>query len=84
MELVKSQIVNTVAKTCEQYQLKHTIEWFEYFPESINDKECNNYVGKAARGNNYTLNKKPYPFKFGEDFGWYAKVKHYFGVFLWK
>jgi amidohydrolase len=73
MELVKSEIANAVAKTCEHYQLKHTIDWIEYFPASINDSECNNYVVKAATENTYILNEKPHPFKFGEDFGWYAK-----------
>lgn len=73
MEFVKSQIINAVAKTCEHYKLKHTIDWIEYFPASINDSECNNYVVKAATENNYILNEKSHPFKFGEDFGWYAK-----------
>ncbi|WP_413999041.1 amidohydrolase [Flavobacterium sp. W1B] len=73
MELVKSQIVNAVAKIGEQYKLKHNIEWLEYFPASINDKECNAYVIKVATENNFNLIEKPHPFKFGEDFGWYAK-----------
>ena len=73
MEAVKSQIVNAVATISAQYQLEHAIEWIEYFPASINDKECNDYVVKAASENNFNLIQKPHPFKFGEDFGWYAK-----------
>lgn len=73
MEAVKSKIVNAVATISAQYQLEHAIEWIEYFPASINDKECNDYVIKAAAVNSYKLTQKPHPFKFGEDFGWYAK-----------
>ena len=73
MEAVKSQIVNAVATISAQYQLEHAIEWIEYFPASINDNECNDYVIKAAAENSYKLTQKPHPFKFGEDFGWYAK-----------
>ncbi|RRJ91357.1 amidohydrolase [Flavobacterium macacae] len=73
MEAVKSKIVNAVATISSKFQLEHTIEWIEYFPASINDKECNDYVIKAAAENSYKLIQKPHPFKFGEDFGWYAK-----------
>lgn len=73
MEAVKSKIATAVATISSQYQLEHTIEWIEYFPASINDKKCNDYVVKAASENNFNLIQKPHPFKFGEDFGWYAK-----------
>ena len=73
VEAVKSKIVNAVATISSKFQLEHTIEWIEYFPASINDKECNDYVIKAAAENSYKLIQKPHPLKFGEDFGWYAK-----------
>lgn len=73
MEHVKSEIEHAVAKICAHYQLKHSIDWIEYFPASINNEACNDHVVKAATENNYSINEKSHPFKFGEDFGWYAK-----------
>lgn len=73
MEAVKSRIIKAVKEICQQHQLEYTITWFEYFPASINDKKSNDYVVNAANENNYNLIQKPHPFKFGEDFGWYAK-----------
>jgi amidohydrolase len=73
METVKAQIKKAVLTICQQHQLEHNITWFEYFPASINDKESYEYVVNAAKENGFNLIHKPHPFKFGEDFGWYAK-----------
>lgn len=73
METVKKQITNAVKNICADFKLQHSIEWIEYFPASINDQQSYDFVVKAARENNFNLIEKPHPFKFGEDFGWYAK-----------
>ena len=66
--------VNAVAQTiCQKYELSHEIEWLAYFPASANDMESNKYVEKAAKENNFGIIERPYPFKFGEDFGWFSK-----------
>ncbi len=66
--------VNAVAQTIYQkYELSHEIEWLAYFPASANDMESNKYVEKAAKENNFGIIERPYPFKFGEDFGWFSK-----------
>ena len=73
MELVKSKIKKQVEKICQQHHLEHSISWLEYFPASINHAESNAIVEGAAKENGYNLIVNPNPFKFGEDFGWYAK-----------
>ncbi|WP_159023943.1 amidohydrolase [Formosa sp. L2A11] len=70
----KTKIENLIKETCHSNTLKYEIEWLEYFPASINNKESNNYISKAALDNNYKTLKRPYPFKFGEDFGWFSKT----------
>lgn len=73
MTLLKSEIEKIFKDVCQTNTLEYEIDWFEYFPASKNDMECNNYVIEAAREMRLELIEKPYPFKFGEDFGWFSK-----------
>lgn len=73
MNALKKEILKMTNKICLKYQLQFAIEWFEYFPATVNNKLCNNYIKKAATGNNLELFERPYPFKFGEDFGWFSR-----------
>lgn len=70
---VKAQVNTLIAETCQTHQLRYKIEWLEYFPAATNDIESNNYIVKAAKENNYRIVERPYPFKFGEDFGWFSR-----------
>lgn len=73
MLILKTQIETLVEKTCQMHALEYEVEWLEYFPASNNDMKCNNYIEKAAQENKFKIIKRPYPFKFGEDFGWFSK-----------
>jgi amidohydrolase len=73
MLILKTQIEAVVKKTCQMHKLEYELEWLEYFPASNNDMECNNYIENAAQENTYKIIKRPHPFKFGEDFGWFSK-----------
>ena len=70
---VKTQIKTSIQKICQTHKLKHEIEWLEYFPASTNNTKSNNYIIRAAKENNYKITLRPYPFKFGEDFGWFSR-----------
>jgi amidohydrolase len=74
MELLKTNVLDIVERICAQFGLNHTSEWLEYFPASNNAPECCSTIKKAAKELNLNLIEKPHPFKFGEDFGWYAKT----------
>ena len=73
MLILKKQIEAVVKKTCHIHKLEYEVEWLEYFPASNNNITCNNYIEKAAQENKFKIIKRPYPFKFGEDFGWFSK-----------
>lgn len=73
MLILKTQIEAVVKKTCHVHKLEYEVEWLEYFPASNNNITCNNYIEKAAQENKFKIIKRPYPFKFGEDFGWFSK-----------
>ena len=80
MLILKKQIEAVVKKTCHIHKLEYEVEWLEYFPASNNNITCNNYIEKAAQENKFKIIKRPYPFKFGEDFGWFSK-KHKTAMF---
>jgi len=73
MESLKSEIEDHIKRICQSKKIEFKLNWFEYFPASENDLEANTYVTNAAKENNYELLERPYPFKFGEDFGWFTK-----------
>lgn len=73
MSILKSKIEGATKKICQTYNVKFEFNWFEYFPASINDPDCNKIVKKAAKELNLKLIENAYPFKFGEDFGWFSK-----------
>jgi len=73
MELLKTRILKIVAGISQRHSLDHDITWLEYFPASINDSESNNLVRMAAKDQGFTISEREYPFKFGEDFGWYTE-----------
>jgi len=74
MTKLKTCILDTVTDVCEAHQLDHDITWLEYFPASINDQKSNNIVKVVAQDQELTISERGYPFKFGEDFGWYSEV----------
>jgi amidohydrolase len=73
MAALKVKIEQLIERSCQAQQLAYTIDWLEYFPASSNDPQGNNYLKAAAKENAYAIIERPYPFKFGEDFGWFSK-----------
>lgn len=55
------------------YGLETHLQYFDYFPATPNDPQANDYVSRAARSADLPLVQKNVPFKFGEDFGWFAQ-----------
>lgn len=72
-----SSLQTKIEKKLQEITLKHGIRyevnWFEHFPASQNDKYCNRQILQAAEKLQLEVVHKPYPFKFGEDFGWFSK-----------
>ena len=73
MNILKTALEHIFTRICQENGLNYETDWFEHFPASTNDRECNNYVIEAARENGFEVIEKPFPFKFGEDFGWFSK-----------
>ena len=72
-----SQVKKLVQKILEDINSTHGVkisyEWLEYFPSNENNSECNDFIKNAAIKNQYPIIERPFPFRFGEDFGWFSK-----------
>ena len=73
MSTLKALIESIVKITCIKHELKYEVKWLEYFPASANDNNCNNIITTAAEENHFKIIERPFPFKFGEDFGWFSR-----------
>jgi amidohydrolase len=73
MMQLKQRIEQLIAQNCAEQKLKYKVDWFEYFPTTINHAHCNNLIKEVAKEKEFELIEKAYPFKFGEDFGWFSK-----------
>lgn len=69
---LKTKILQSIEQLCIKHKLAYEVNWLEYFPASTNHLACNKYVKHAAMENEFKIIERPYPFKFGEDFGWYT------------
>ena len=73
MNTLKTNILHMLKRICGEHNLSYKIEWFDYFPASINNDFCNDIIATAAARNNLNIAFRESPFKFGEDFGWFTK-----------
>lgn len=72
MDGLKSNLMKLLNDIASQHHLELELEWLEYFPASVVDKESNAFVRQAAQDNEFIITARKTPFKFGEDFGWFS------------
>ncbi len=73
MNSLKKEITGCLKRICNSYKLDYKITWFEHFPATINDPDCTTYISQAISTNQLEVLERQYPFKFGEDFGWFSR-----------
>lgn len=73
MDRLKTNMKEIVENIASGHQLNWSIDWFEYFPATVNDKDCRELVLSAARANGSPVREQTTPFRFGEDFGWLSR-----------
>ena len=73
MTFLEQKIIDVTQKICAEEQIQFEINWFESFPSAQNDTAANSLVLQAANLNTLVIRERPYPFTFGEDFGWFAR-----------
>lgn len=73
MRILKNKINEVLEAISVSEGIECTVDWFDYFPASINTNFCNEIVIKSAEKNKFDIKENPAPFKFGEDFGWFSQ-----------
>ncbi|WP_116107337.1 amidohydrolase [Lewinella sp. IMCC34191] len=72
MDSLMASVTEIVRRTAAVHGLEHRLTWLEHFPGTRNDRAANLLVTEAAEARGLELRQRPYPFAFGEDFGWLA------------
>ncbi len=80
MGQVETKIRVLVSVIAEKHNLDQQMEWFEYFPATVNDSAGVKLVKKVAAANRLEVLHKTVPLRFGEDFGWFSQ--RYTSVFF--
>lgn len=73
MEVLEARVKAAVTKIAKEYQVKQTMEWFEFFPASKNDAAAAAPVQKVTQQQGIELQRTKTLLRFGEDFGWFSK-----------
>ncbi len=73
MQILKENIKEIIENISIENKLSFSLTWLEHFPASENDTTCNAIIKETAKSHNFKILERPYPFKFGEDFGWFSK-----------
>lgn len=73
MDALKESVTKYIEYICIDHGLQYEMDWFEYFPATQNDARCVTYIKQASGDLNLERVKQATAFRFGEDFGWYAR-----------
>lgn len=73
MANLRKQIIDLIDKVGSAHGLVASLDWLEHFPASRNDEVANDILRQAAKRAKLETVTRPYPFRFGEDFGWFSR-----------
>jgi amidohydrolase len=73
MDVLTALVEKLIKEIAETEKLKFEISYSEVFPASVNNHECFKIVEQAAKQNNFNLEYIEKPFKWSEDFGYFAQ-----------
>ncbi len=73
MELLSREAEAIIARNCQKQQLPYELSYQEVFPATKNQDTANSYVQKAVLAAGLSLKELQEPFRWSEDFGWYAQ-----------
>jgi amidohydrolase len=73
MDRFTKEIISITEQIAKQNKLNYTIEFTQEFASNQNDKEAVEQITAAAKINELKFIERPYPFKWGEDFGLFTE-----------
>ncbi|MGB4843656.1 MAG: amidohydrolase [Ferruginibacter sp.] len=71
---LETTLVEQSKSIADKYNLQFAHEFTQTFFANNNDKDANDVVREAAKQNNFTVEEKPVPFKWAEDFGYFTST----------
>lgn len=74
MNTLVKNLERELTAICTRHNLRAETNWFDYFPTTINDAFCNEQIIRSATKAGLSVQQRPTPFKFGEDFGWFTQA----------
>ena len=73
LDTLTEKIKAVINSTTKEHQLKAIIEISHHFRANQNDTEAVNTIRQSAIKNKLSLTERPFPFKWGEDFGLFTQ-----------
>ena len=73
MQKRSDAIVDFMEAICAKYQLRSDISWLQVFHANLNDSDAVGFIRKAAKHCHFSITERPYPFRWGEDFGLFTQ-----------
>lgn len=70
---LKTKISKRVEQVCQENSLIFELEWLHYFAATANDDFAVDQIKKSAKKLGFDTYEKPFPFKWGEDFGLFTE-----------
>jgi amidohydrolase len=82
MLLLTSKVENLIAEIAQKEKLEYQFSYTEVFPATVNTEECVQMVAQAANRLNLEKHQIDKPFKWSEDFAYFAEKYStcYFGI----
>jgi metal-dependent amidase/aminoacylase/carboxypeptidase family protein len=78
LNLLTEKILQIIQSFTKAHQLQTEIEWTHHFAANQNNTKAVDTIFQAAIDNQISVITRPYPFKWGEDFGLFTQ--HYKGA----
>lgn len=73
MEILTNKVENIIRNIAEKERLIFNFKYKEVFPATVNNDECLDIIRKSAIDSNLRTEKLIQPFKWSEDFAYYAQ-----------
>ncbi len=73
IETMKNKLEDLIQGLAQTYKLKCETEWVEFFPATVNDKQCVDTLRAVADNLKLKLIEKDFPFAWSEDFAYFTQ-----------
>jgi amidohydrolase len=73
MDVLTAHAEKLIKEIAEREKLEYAISYSEVFPATVNNHAAVEFIEQAAKENNLELEYLEKPFKWSEDFGYYAQ-----------